>query len=225
MSDTKPKPVGQRFSHVYLRKDDLLQDSKRARRRIAAWLGECSDAATKETSDLGNFLVAELGVDLVYQYGWDWKATFEKFGTADFLDTLTLTYKYFTQKRSSSTGMRDPSSNTKFLAACRRIFEEESLSYVIDDACGVHFKVDAEFATNTNASLVAIEGTRYGNVRAEFEKGMAALTGATPDGKEGIRGVFGAAESLYRLIFPKAPKLTSADALKNLQPLTKTIYP
>jgi len=95
MSDTKP--VGQQFSHVYLRKDELLQDGPRVRRRISAWLGQCEDAQVKEGSDLGSFLLAEMGVDIVYQYGYDWKATFEKFRTVDFLDALTLTYKYFTR--------------------------------------------------------------------------------------------------------------------------------
>jgi hypothetical protein len=88
----------------------------------------------------------------------------------------------------------------------------------------VHFKVDAEFAANTNATIAAIDGPRYGNVRAEFDKGMAALSGANPDGKEGIRGVFGAAESLYRLIFSKAPRLTAADALKQLQAAVQSMY-
>ncbi|MCA1476760.1 hypothetical protein [Bradyrhizobium sp. NBAIM08] len=222
MSGTKP--VGQRFSHVYLRKDELLQDSPRARRRIAAWLIECEDARSKEGSDLGSFLVAELGVDVVYQYGYDWKATLEGFGTVDFLDTISLIYRYFTQQRTSPRGMRDPSANEKFLAICRRIFSEESLSYTIDDAGGVHFKVDAEFATNINATIAAINGPRYGNVRAEFDKGTSALSGAIPDGKEGIRGVFGAAESLYRLIFPKASKLTSADASKQLQSAAQSMY-
>ncbi|WGD51223.1 hypothetical protein QA641_38000 [Bradyrhizobium sp. CB1650] len=53
---------------------------------------------------------------------------------------------------------------------------------------------------------------------------MAALAGVSPDGKEGIRGVFGATESLYRLIFPKAAKLTSADASKQLQSAAQAIY-
>ncbi|GMO40832.1 hypothetical protein BwSF12_43370 [Bradyrhizobium ottawaense] len=222
MSDTKP--VGQRFSHVYLRKDELLQDGPRARRRISAWLGQCQDAQSKEGADLGSFLLAEMGVDIVYQYGYDWKATFEKFNTVDFLDAVTLTYKYFTKMRSSPLGMRNPNASVEFLAVCRRIFSEESLAYTIDDGGGVHFKVDAEFATNLNATIAAISGPRYGNVRAEFDKGTSALSAATPDGKEGIRGVFGAAESLYRLIFPKAPKLTSADSSKQLQSAVQSIY-
>jgi hypothetical protein len=218
------RPTGERFSHVYLRRDEPLNDSPRARRRIAAWLGQSKDAASDNAPDLGSFLIGELGVDPVYQYGLDWKATFEKFGTPDFLDTITLTFRWFVQKRGRASGMYDPSSSEKFLTTCRRIFAEEALSYDLDDQGGVHFKVDAEFAANTNATINAIEGPRYGNVRAEFEKGMAAIASASPDGKEGIRGVFGAAESLYRLIFPKAAKLIAADALKTLQSASQSLY-
>lgn len=107
---------------------------------------------------------------------------------------------------------------------CRRIFSEESLAYSIDDAGGVHFKVDAEFAANANATIAAIAWPRYDNVRAEFEKAMAALSSPSPDAKEGIRGVFGAAESLYRLIYSKAPKLTSAEASKQLESTVQSIY-
>ncbi|KJC52194.1 hypothetical protein [Bradyrhizobium sp. LTSP857] len=215
MSDTKP--IGQRFSQVYLRRDELLQDSQRARRRLAAWLGASEDA-----SDLGEFLVAELGIDLVYQYGWDWVASLAKLGTPDFLDSITLAYRHFTQKKRG--GMRDPSSNEKFLEVCRRIFTEESLSYTIDDAGGVHFKVDGEFAANTNAAVSAINGARFGNARAEFEKGLSALSGATPDGKEAIRGVFGAAECIFKLMFPRTAKLISADVAKNLGAASQSLY-
>ncbi|MHC2578733.1 hypothetical protein ACVI1J_008973 [Bradyrhizobium diazoefficiens] len=152
MSNSQP-PLGQRFSHVYLQRDELLQDSARARRRLAAWLGSSSDA-----QDLGEFLVAELGIDLVYQYGWDWVASLAKLDTPDFLDSITLAFRHFTLKKRG--GMRDPSSNEKFLEVCRRIFAEEALSYTIDDAGGVHFKVDAEFATSTNAAIAAIGGPR-----------------------------------------------------------------
>lgn len=117
-----------------------------------------------------------------------------------------------------------PNLNAKFVEVCRRVFAEESLSYAIDDAGGVHFKVDSEFAANTSAAIAAIGAPRYANARVEFEKGMSALSGATPDGKEAIRGVFGAAEALYRLVFTKAPKLTSADAAKNLGVATQSLY-
>ncbi|SCB37736.1 hypothetical protein GA0061098_1007169 [Bradyrhizobium shewense] len=218
MSDTEQS--GQRFSHVYLRREELLQDSPRARRRVAAWIA----AIPKDAEDLGTFLVAELGIDVVLNYGVDWSTTLGRFSTADFLDSITLIYRHFTLKRQSPVGMRNPRLNEYFLVTSRRIFSEERLSYRIDDRGGVHFVVDAEFAANRNATITAIEAPRYANVRTEFEKGMSALSNAIPDGKEAVRGVFGAAEGLYRLMFAKAPKLTSADAAKNLGSAIQSLY-
>ncbi len=208
---------GQRFSHLYLRREELLQDSPRARRRIASFVS----AIPKDAGDLGHFLVAELGIDVMWG---DWALTLSRFGTADFLDSITLIYRHFTLKRQSPVGMRNPRLNEWFLETSRRIFSEERLSYRIDDRGGVHFKVDAEFAANTNATMTAIEAPRYANVRTEFEKGTSALSNAIPDGKEAIRGVFGVAECLYRLMFVKAAKLTSADATKALGAAAQSLY-
>ncbi|MCK1525619.1 hypothetical protein [Bradyrhizobium sp. 17] len=53
---------------------------------------------------------------------------------------------------------------------------------------------------------------------------MAAISAGNPDGKEAIRGVFGAAESIFKLMFPKAVKLTSADIIKNLGSASQSLY-
>jgi hypothetical protein len=218
MQNPKP-PLGQRFSHVYLRETELLQDSVRARRRLAAWL-----SGNRDTDGLEGFLVAELGVDVSWAFGSvNWPKTLENYTIVDFLDSITLTYRYFAQKRSRP--MYDPNSHQRFIEICGRIFEEQNLSYTVDDSGGVHFKVDAQFAANTNASVLSLGAPRYANARAEFEKGLTAISSVIPDGKEGIRGVFGAAESIYRLMFPKAAKLTAADGSKNLQAIIQAIYP
>ncbi|SFH94109.1 hypothetical protein [Bradyrhizobium sp. cf659] len=217
MSNTKP--LGQRFSHVYLRRDDLLQDSQRARKRIATFLA----SHHKDCEGGGSFLVSELGIDVTYGYSSvDWSTTLANYGTSDFLDAITLICRFLTAKRRGP--MYHATLNEAFLQTCRRVFQEESLSYAIDDAAGVHFKVDVEFAANTTAAIAALGAPRYANARAEFEKGMAALSKANPDGKEGIRGVFGAAECIYKLMFPKAARLTAADASKSLQTSAQSLY-
>src|SRR5262245_34138080 len=84
--ESTDRPVGQRFSHVYLRPTELLQDSLRARRRLAALL-----FSMKDTDGLGSQLVAELGVDVVWGYQTVlWKETIARFEAHDFLDLITL---------------------------------------------------------------------------------------------------------------------------------------
>jgi hypothetical protein len=71
MSTGATKPSGQRFSHVYLQSGKLLQDSERARKRLAALLDNIEDA-----DGLGSHLVGEIGVDVVWgAYGVEWSAT------------------------------------------------------------------------------------------------------------------------------------------------------
>jgi len=93
--------------------------------------------------------------------------------------------------------MYEPDANMRWREGCRRIFEEENLRYEIDNKGGVHFKVDAEFAASTRASIAALGLPRYANSRAAYEKAMGALSGFSFDGKEGIRDEFNAVECIY----------------------------
>ena len=53
---------------------------------------------------------------------------------------------------------------------------------------------------------------------------MAALAKASSDGKTAIRSTFGAAEALFKLMFPKSPRLTASDAQSKLEPLLQRAY-
>jgi hypothetical protein len=53
---------------------------------------------------------------------------------------------------------------------------------------------------------------------------MTALSGSSIDGKQAVRGVFNAAECVFRLMHPRSTKLTSAEAVKLLQTTAQVIY-
>jgi hypothetical protein len=172
---------------------------------------------------LDDYLAAELGVPIKYVgTRASWNRTFLEFETRDFLDSVTLIYRYLTEKKKRP--MHKPDSNLEFVSQCSRIFAEEGLRYEFDSASGVHFKVDAEFAASTSATITALGLPRYANAKVEFEKGIAALSSVSVDGKEGIRGIFSAAECIYKLMVPKAAKLTSADAIKSIQGILPKLY-
>ena len=105
----------------------------------------------------------------------------------------------------------------------RRIFAEENVHYTVDDRGGVHFQFDEEFARNRAAAVAALQNARYANALHSFESGMAALAKAPPDGKGAIRSVFAAAEGIFRLIIPKAPRLGAAK-LNGLGPLLPQLF-
>src|SRR6267378_1055621 len=194
--DAPARPHGQRFSLVYLRNADLLQDSPRARRRVASLLG-----SIKDFEDLPGYLVRELGIDVTSGIaGIDWPNTLRSFALRDFLDLFTVACRYLENKRRSPRGMYNPSAKEHLVNEITRIFAEENLRYEIDAAGGVHFKVDSEFAATTTAAIAALGAARYANAREQFETAMAALSQADIDGKQGIRGVFNAAECVFKLM-------------------------
>jgi hypothetical protein len=98
-----------------------------------------------------------------------------------------------------------------WLAEIDQIFREENVHYRTEPKGGVRFYIDENFSQARSSVIAALSGARYSNALAEFEKGMAALAQAPPDGKGAIRGVFGAAEAVFRLM-TTAPRLGAAES-------------
>lgn len=206
-------PQGQRFTQVYLERGRPTEDSQRARRRLAALIDTMSGL-----SSLPTLIPAELGVDVVWGVGGaDWHDTLARMQIRDVLDLVTVAYRLLRNKgevyNASSTWVR----------RTRRIFDEENLGYTVDDAGGVHYRLDDEFARNKAATIAALQAARYANSLNEFDRGMTALIGAPADGKGAIRGVFAAVEGLFRLAVPNAPRLGAAE-LSGLEPLLNRVY-
>jgi hypothetical protein len=135
------------------------------------------------------------------------------------LDLITLAFKFLSAKRYVDSG-----TPVRFLAEVNRIFREENLRYETDAKGGVHFSVDQQFAATVAATIAGLGDSRYANANAEFDKAMSALSGATVDAKQAVRGVFSAVEAVFKLIYPKAAKLVAADAIKSLQATVQTLY-
>src|SRR5258708_34935858 len=89
------------------------------------------------------------------------------------------------------------------IAAVRRIFEEQNVHYTVDGDGGVHFQFDEQFAKDRAAAIESLQGDRYANARNAFDGGMEAFSKAPPDGKNAVRGVFSAAENVFKLMTSK----------------------
>jgi hypothetical protein len=101
-----------------------------------------------------------------------------------------------------------------YLREVREIFQDDDLNFDIDVRGGVHYRFDEEFVRAKAATIAALQGSRYENVRNLFERGFAELSKPIPDGKHAIRGIFAAAEGLFRLMFSKSPALKADEAEK-----------
>lgn len=192
-------PQGQRFSLVYLRRDDQLEDSVRMRRRLAATIEEYA------FGDFSEYLSRELGLQSKYLYGQgDWTTYFSSLELSDVLDSVTVFNKYILARR----GIGDQYDRRRamevaplWLPEVRRIFAEEGVRYSVDAQGGVHLRVDEQFEVTRAATVQGMGAPRYAAALGSLEAGYKALDGVPPDGREAIRDVFGAAENVFKQTF------------------------
>jgi hypothetical protein len=133
----------------------------------------------------------------------------------DVLDLVTIAYEYL--RGFNSVAARH------WVLSIERIFREENVHYRVEPTGAVRFYIDEAFAQARASTIAAISAARYANVLAEFEKAMAALAHAPPDGKASIRGVFAAVEGLFLLIFPDLQRLSAGD-VSRLKPVIELTY-
>ena len=222
MTDNQP-PLGQRFSHVYAARGQPTQDSRRMRRRLASSIENRSRLSTAEFTWK---VPHELGVDLKWRSGAmygdrspDWIAFCRECELKDLLDLITLVRNHLHSRWRDTVG----DEALDWCHEVRRTFEEENVHYTVDDRGGVHFRYDAEFEHNRAATISSLQGSRYRSALNEFEGAMVALGEAPPDTKKAIRDTFSATENLFKLMFPKSPRL-AADEVQKLEPLLQRLH-
>ena len=211
---TDNKLLGQRFSHVYIPRGEPFSDSTRMRGRLASLLQAI------ENVDLYAFLKAELGIAIPWTYGPDWNAFIAKAELRDVLDIVTLVHG----RLKAVDKYASPKRNESWLRQVRRIFKEEHVGYLVDDDGGVHFAIDAEFAGNQQAAIAALQTPRYANVLNALQAGFSSLDETPANGKAAIRGIFAAAEGLFRLTFVKAHKLGGDEIKRYLKPAIDAVF-
>jgi len=212
MTDPNPDAVpGIRFSHVYGDRGEPIEDNERMRHRIGAMIAEMSGLAKY----LKAAVESEIGISAPYSENW---TTFLKRITLkDTLDLVTVVAHFLRRWPGGGQVMED-----RWRANIDRVFREENVHYRLDAKGGVRFYIDEAFSRSRASTLAAISGARHANALTEFEKGMAALAQAPPDGKGAIRGLFAAMEAIFRLI-TAAPRL-GASELAALAPLLQRLY-
>src|SRR5205085_1131599 len=135
---------------------------------------------------------------------------------ADFLDAVTLVYRYFFWHVSEETAIW-------WREAVRRIFAEEHLAYQIDDIGGVHPRIDQEFQRNIGSAIAALQSERHRAVRELLERASSHLSAEPPNYKQALRATWAAADALFGLMFPRA-QLTADEIGSRLRPLVERIY-
>lgn len=201
----------QRFSLAYGRRGEPTSDSTRMRRRIAALLEQFPNS---QKEALARQIEREHGVAMSpYTAGYydgnssyHWNRFLETVELRDVLDLVSTATGVFLQHQT-------------WIEEVRRIFAEEHVRYRVNDAGGVRFAIDESFERGTAATISALGEKRYATTLTTFEAALNALVATPPRGKDAVRGVFSAAEGLFRLIFPKAPRLGGDEISTHLRPV------
>jgi hypothetical protein len=208
---------GERFSRLYVQPRDLTQDSDRARYRIAALFRETifKDHAER----LAVHISRAVGVPVLGNgdgYLSDWNQFICKCHPRDFLDTVTLVYRYLFWHVDEEVAhwWRD---------VVRQIFAEEHLAYQIDDVCGAHPAIDQEFQRNMVSAVAALQSHRYQNVSLLIETVSTHLYADPPNYKQAWRATLSAMEGLFGLMFPYA-RLTADEIEQRLLPVVQGAY-
>lgn len=207
---------GERFSGLYVALGDPVPDSDRARHRVGALLGETVFA------EHGERLAAQLGRELGVpvpgdgRYSSHWHSFLRECRTADFLDIVTVIYRYLFWHVGDATAnwWRD---------VVRQIFAEENLAYQIDDVGGVHPRVDREFQRNLASAVAALQSHRYQNVREFLESAANNLAAEPQNYKQAWRAMLSAVEALFGLMFPYV-RLSADEIEHRLRPLVEQAY-
>jgi hypothetical protein len=207
--------TGKRFSQVYLTGGEALPDSPRARFRVAVLLRAFAAVPSLFRSELRDAIEHQLGVSYGGGPYLDPGPFVETCELRDFLDLITLVY--------SVLGNMTPVQES-WLPECRRIFSEERLRYVINDAGGVRFSVDAEFEKSIPAVVQGLGHPALRGALDSFEKSLAALSETPPNGKEAIRNVFEAVEITFKTLCPVPPRIGASEITRHLVPKLDLIY-
>jgi hypothetical protein len=199
-------PPGKRFTHVYTDRGEPIGDSARMRVRLRSLV-----FSIRPLHEAGHIVTSELGIEF-----HNWYDFFDNAPLRDILDFITVGYNHLIDSRAAFYP-------DQWLRDVQRVFSEENIHYRLDHQGGVHFNFDPEFTRATVAALSALQPQRYANSLDAYNKSLAALAEAPPDGKGAIRATFTAIEGLFRLMFPEVQRLAAREASR-FGPLIERAY-
>jgi hypothetical protein len=202
------------YSRTYLRSSTAQRDSKRFRTRLSAWF--FTGVASDERTLLVKLIPRELGVRVPLGQGPVWMQFFESAELRDLLDTISLIHRVLEAQR--------PGKATAFRTFLARAFDEESLGYVINDAGGVRYRVDAEYERNRFSMIDGLGDPRYAAVKDAAESAFKRLDSAPFDTKAAVREMFEAVEILAKLMASTHEDLDERMVRSKIKPMANKLY-
>lgn len=213
-----PPVEGALFRRNYVREPVPLADSARARQRLLVFFTDflSPDQQANFVTEVERLLGIEYprtpgGYAL---HGDFWRRA----GIIDVLSGITLVLR-LAQSRGQLNQQRAH-------ATARRIIAEEGLHYRIDDALGVHYLVDEEFARISETALAGLGQPRFAAASHALDEALSHLDPGRQSGKALIRGVFEAVESAFLVAInqPTVNRLNAQSIDAHLKPILMARY-
>ncbi|SBO11732.1 hypothetical protein VME0621_03868 [Vibrio mediterranei] len=153
--------IGQRFSMVYLNRDEPARDSARFRNRLKAFYWD--ELHNGYNAPVKTILQKEAGIEIPFIVNtFSVPEMFVKNDIRDVLDSITLIYNCLIQERS-------PHLSQRWKDFVARALKEEHVGYQLDERCGVHYFVDEEFERNRASSLFALNNPVHNGVKQHMK--------------------------------------------------------
>jgi hypothetical protein len=196
--DDNTSPVGNLFTHTYQDRGQPAPDSVPFRARLASYLDRNHH---KELWNLFNFLAQETGYITPGHY-LKLRHEFENLSIGQILNVITLIWRFFSPPANLSTfemeEAKKPSAHWKQFV--ERALVEENLGYRLDEKCGVHYVIDAEFQHIRSSVLRSLGRVRYDAALRAFNLAHSHLSPSALDLKAAIRSIFESLEIVARLM-------------------------
>ena len=206
--------LGLRFSLAYAERGKPVQDSPRARMRLAnAVFAQGHPAALRDA--MRSKLGVQPPLDVYQSYFEEW---FAKASLSDILDTITLEAELIGQDRYASAR-----TLVAYIADVDAIFSETNLGYRCDARGGVRFYTDEEFERSRSSLIAGLGDTRFSAAKVLFEEAHAALSGAQPDTLTSVLRASAAVENVFKVITGE-PRIGASELKRKLAPLLEGTY-
>lgn len=226
MNEKNARPIGEFYERVYLERGAPTRDSELLRRRLGAYVQHRIDA--KDHWELAKFITVETGLSAPVSgsggaMAWvKFEDAFNGLPLIDLLKLITVVWRWLSSAEVVGFGKDGgPAYGTTWRDAWRtfvaRALSEENVGYEVDERCGVHPTVDAEFQHSRAAAIAGLAAERYRGVRPAVEAAFERLSALPAEGTDAARSIFEAAESLTKLITGSGADLTEGLVEKTLR--------
>lgn len=207
------RPLGQRFSQIYLDLGQSSTDSVRLRNRAGEYFYATFFA---HGLPVRKAVLSEIGASMPITGvpAHDVREFLKQSGLHDFLDGLTVVAR--TLPEYGQSGRDFPRST--WIGFINRALKETNVSFELDAKGGVHPRIDASFVANRQSALRGLEATRYQAAREHFDEAYSALDGPEARTGHAIREMHLALETVFKQHFQSASRLDVGEITKLLKP-------